>query len=125
MERVLGVGGIFFKSKDPSRLRRWYQKHLGLAVDDFGGAIFSAQKGDVTVWSAFDDDSTSFKPSRARFMVNFRVENLDRMLAQLRKGRCKVDPTVQDSEFGRFGWVMDPDGNRVELWEPPKKKAKR
>ncbi|MBS2030162.1 MAG: VOC family protein [Deltaproteobacteria bacterium] len=121
MERVQGIGGVFFKCRRPEQLQRWYEKHLGVPLHN-GYVLFSAKAKDQTLWAPFPAKTDYFKPSRAPFIINFRVNNLDRMLAQLRKAKCKVDAKVEASEFGRFGWVMDPEGNRVELWEPPKRK---
>ena len=129
--RVTGIGGIFFKAQDAPKLRAWYQKHLGLPIEPWGGWAFPwrdakrpAQQGQ-TVWSAFDGDSTYFKPSKKPFMINYRVENLARVLAELKKEGVAVDEKIEESEFGKFGWVMDPEGHRIELWEPPKPRRKR
>ncbi len=124
MEKVLGVGGIFFKAKDPKALAEWYRTRLGVDVEDWGGAVFRWKELDPrgtahTVWSPFAADTKYFDPSPASFMVNFRVADLDRMLTQLRAAGAEVDARIETSEFGRFGWVMDPEGNRLELWQPP------
>lgn len=125
MKRVVGIGGIFFKSKDPEALRAWYRTHLGMDIQDWGGMAFPwctpehPNPDGSTIWSVFEDSSPYFVPSEAPFMVNYRVEDLDAVLAALRAEGCDVDPKTEESEFGKFGWVMDPDGNRVELWEPP------
>jgi len=120
MKRVVGIGGVFIKARNPEELRAWYQRHLGIDVQDWGGSTFPWNKPDgVTVWSIFPDTSDYFAPSRAPFMVNYVVEDLHAVLAALRTEGCEVDPKVEDSEFGSFGWVMDPEGNRVELWQPP------
>jgi catechol 2,3-dioxygenase-like lactoylglutathione lyase family enzyme len=121
MERVLGVGGIFFKAKDPAKLKAWYRDHLGLPFDEQGETMFSGQEDPdpFLVWSPFPTDTTYFEPSKAPFMINFRVKNLHAMLAQLRAAGAAVDEKVQEVSFGKFGWVMDPEGNRIELWEPP------
>ncbi|AKU90801.1 VOC family protein [Vulgatibacter incomptus] len=122
-----GIGGIFFKSKDPKALSRWYADHLGVPVEPWGGASFKwrehegAGQDASTVWSPFPADTTYFEPSQAPFMINFRVDDLDRMLEQLRRAGIAVDEPREESEYGRFGWLMDPDGNRIELWEPPKR----
>jgi predicted enzyme related to lactoylglutathione lyase len=121
MERVIGVGGIFFKAKDPAKLKAWYRDHLGLPSDEHGEMVF-ATKGDpgpCLVWSPFPADTNYFEPSKAPFMLNFRVKNLNAMLAQLRAAGAEVDEKVQEAPYGKFGWVMDPEGNRVELWEVP------
>ncbi len=124
MQRVRGIGGIFWKARDPKALAAWYRDHLGVPVEDWGGASFKWAEHDArgdasTVWSPFAADTHYFEPSQATFMVNFRVDDLDAMLAQLRALGDSVDPKVDESEFGRFGWVMDPEGNRIELWQPP------
>ena len=124
MQHVTGIGGIFFKARDPKALAEWYQSHLGLTLEPWGGSVFRWQtatnpKGQgSTVWSAFDADTGYFAPSTASFMVNYRVDDLDAMLAQLRAAGCAVDAKVESSEQGRFGWVIDPEGNKVELWQP-------
>jgi len=115
MERVLGIGGIFFKSPDPEALRAWYAKHLGIPEESYGH-MFTGPSD--TVWSPFEQGTDYFAPSEKPFMINYRVENLDRMLAQLREGGVKVDDNIGDYDYGRFGWAMDPDGNRFELWQP-------
>lgn len=126
MKRVTGIGGIFFKAKDPKGLAEWYQQHLGLPVEPWGGAPmrWSEDNSDgsgVTIWSPFKEDTTYFAPSSASFMINYRVENLHELLATLKAEGCQVDDKVEESEFGKFGWVMDPEGNRVELWQPPER----
>jgi predicted enzyme related to lactoylglutathione lyase len=120
MKRVTGIGGIFFKAKDPVVLRAWYQKHLGIDVQDWGGAAFSwGTSGGTTIWNATDGSGDYFAPSTANFMVNYRVADLHALLAALRAEGCTVLDKVDDSEFGKFGWVIDPEGSKVELWEPP------
>ncbi len=125
MQRVTGIGGIFIKAENPEQLREWYRQHLGIAIEDWGGTAFrwsgpdNPQGVGTTVWSLFAGDSEYFAPSRARFMVNYRVADLHALLAALRAEGCEVDAKVEESEFGKFGWVMDPEGNRVELWQPP------
>ncbi len=122
MERVIGIGGIFFKSPDPEALCAWYRTHLGMDIQAWGGISFESQASAPpasTQWCVFDAGSSYFAPSTAAFMVNYRVRDLDALLAALRAEGCEVDPKTDASEFGKFGWVMDPDGNRIELWEPP------
>lgn len=125
MKRVTGIGGVFFKSKDPKALGRWYRDHLGIDVEEWGGAIFrwnspgNPSGSGTTVWSPFKHNTDYFEPSTASFMINYRVEDLHALLALLRTEGCNVDDKVEESEYGKFGWVMDPDGNRIELWEPP------
>jgi catechol 2,3-dioxygenase-like lactoylglutathione lyase family enzyme len=123
MKRVVGIGGIFFKAKNPEKLREWYRDHLGFNVDNWGGVVFQPNghgENEKTVWSLFSADSNYFAPSTQAFMINYRVDDLHAVLALLRSEGCAVDAKVDESEFGKFGWVMDPEGNRVELWEPPK-----
>ncbi|MFZ3003182.1 MAG: VOC family protein [Undibacterium umbellatum] len=123
MKRVVGIGGVFFKAKDPQALSAWYRDHLGFDLSEWGGAVFDANGSDKdakTAWSLFPPDSTYFAPSTQPFMINYRVEDLHTLLTALRAEGCDVDAKVDDSEYGKFGWVMDPEGNRVELWEPPK-----
>ena len=117
MERVVGIGGIFLRSPDPEALRAWYGTHLGIEISDWGGSVFVADTGDATVWSIFPADS-EYWPGGQQTMVNYRVRDLDVMLAQLRDAGIEVDERVEEQEFGRFGWAADPDGNRFELWEP-------
>lgn len=121
MEQVTGIGGIFLKARDPDGLAQWYRDHLGVPVAD--GATYatfaSEEGGEMAVWATFPEDTEYFHPSSVPFMVNFRVRNLDAMLAQLREAEVEVDERIEDSEYGRFGWIMDPEGNRIELWQPP------
>ncbi|MEO5722218.1 MAG: VOC family protein [Chthoniobacterales bacterium] len=127
MERVLGVGGIFFKANDPEKLAEWYRKHLGVPVEEWGGASFqegaaaerTPRRQSHLVWSPFAADTTYFAPSEKSFMINFRVHDLDALLAQLRSEGVNVEEKTEESEFGKFGWLMDPEGTRIELWEPP------
>ena len=126
MKRVTGIGGVFFKAKDPERLRAWYQKHLGLEFDNYGSVSFASpdseeeRKTAITVWSLFPADTKYFQPSDAPFMLNYRVENLDELLTQLKSEGVEVDERREDYDYGRFGWIMDPEGNRIELWQPGK-----
>ena len=123
MKRVTGIGGIFFKAKDPAGLRAWYQEHLGIDVQTWGGAAFTwtdesgRPTGGTTVWSV--GDGSYFAPSGSPFMVNYRVADLAELLQALREEGCRVLDKTEESEFGKFGWVMDPEGNKVELWQPP------
>jgi predicted enzyme related to lactoylglutathione lyase len=125
MRRVTGIGGIFFSAKDPKALGAWYKKHLGIDVQDWGGAAFewadatgNALKG-TTAWSVEKADTKHFAPSKSNFMVNYRVEDLTALLKALREEGCNVLDKTDDGEYGKFGWVMDPEGNKVELWQPP------
>ena len=125
MKRVTGIGGIFFKSTDPKALGAWYKKHLGIDVQEWGGAAFDWKGSDnpdgvgTTAWSLFAADTDHFAPSPAPFMINYRVDDLHALLAALRAEGVRVDEKVDESEFGKFGWVIDPEGNKVELWQPP------
>jgi len=125
-QRVVGIGGTFFRSKRPRELADWYQKHLGIAVEN-NVAIFTwrprknLKRVGHTVWSLFPDDTRYFGSKRQKFMLNYRVRDLDEILAQLRKGKVHVLKKVEESEYGRFAWATDPEGNRFELWEPPKR----
>ena len=124
MERVTGIGGIFFKANDPEQLTAWYQPHLGFTPESANVVTFQWHEHDQpeqagsTVWSPFPRDTTYFAPSDKPFMINYRVRNLDRMLAQLRDAGVPVDARIAELPFGRFGWCSDPEGNRIELWEP-------
>ena len=119
-EAVLGIGGVFFKAKDPAALAAWYREHLGLPVEagQTYGSLASGGAGEETVWSTFPADTPYFGPGPAPFMVNYRVRDLDAMLAQLRAAGAQVDEKVEDYDYGRFGWATDPEGNRFELWQP-------
>ena len=123
MKRVTGIGGVFFKAKDPSALRAWYKTHLGIDVQDWGGAAFTWADADgnpikgTTAWLV-EAPGDHFAPSKAPFMINYRVDDLAALLAALRAEGCNVLEKTDDSEFGKFGWVIDPEGNKVELWQP-------
>ena len=121
MKRVTGIGGIFFKAKDAPALRAWYQRHLGIDVQDWGGTAFmwGDTDGGMTVWSVNPATSDQFAPSNASFMINYRVDDLHALLAALKAEGCHVMDEVQEYEYGKFGWVIDPEGNKVELWQPP------
>lgn len=125
MKRVTGIGGIFFQAKDPIALRAWYQKHLDIDVQEWGGTAFTWTDGTgnptngTTVWSIGAASGDNFAPSTSTFMINYRVEDLAALLQALREDGCNVLEKTDDSEFGKFGWVMDPEGNKVELWQPP------
>jgi len=124
MAKVTGIGGIFFKSKgDPTVLAAWYQEHLGLTLEPWGGAILKwpddkANDDGLTVWSLASADSEWFAPSRSSFMINYRVDDLVALLEQLQGAGVEVVSGPESHENGKFAWIMDPDGNKVELWEP-------
>jgi hypothetical protein len=126
-QRVTGIGGIFFKAKNPGKLGAWYAKHLGLPVNkEWCGCSFpwrdakNPKKKGYSVWSVFEKNNDYFGTSKQPFMINYRVTNLKKVLAQLKKEGVRVDPKTEESEFGKFGWARDGEGNRIELWEPPK-----
>ena len=125
MEKVQGVGGVFFRSRgDKAALLAWYRDVLGIPVASWGGFNFRWQdmhRSDdaSTTWSVFDADTDYFGRADQQWMVNFRVEDLDAMLAQVRAAGGGVDERIEDGEYGRFGWVTDPQGHRIELWQPP------
>ena len=123
MERVQGIGGIFFKAQDPVGLREWYSRHLGIKLEAWGGAVMPTGAGQnnpgYQIWSLFPADTEYFTPGSATFMINYRVVDLRGLLAVLREEGCQVDDRVEESEQGIFGWVVDPEGNRIELWQPP------
>jgi predicted enzyme related to lactoylglutathione lyase len=124
MAKITGIGGVFLKCKgDNAELAQWYQKHLGMPLDDFGGAVLkwpddSAEDGGLTVWHLAKNDSQWFSPSSSSFMINYRVDKLGEMLEQLRAEGVEVIGGPESHENGKFAWIMDPDGNKVELWEP-------
>jgi predicted enzyme related to lactoylglutathione lyase len=117
VERVLGIGGVFLRGRDPVALRAWYAEQLGVPVEDWGGFPFRAEQDDVTVWSVFPADSDYWDQAKDA-MINFRVRDLEAMLAQLRAGGAPVDEKRHEDENGSFGWTTDPEGNRIELWQP-------
>lgn len=126
MRRVTGIGGIFFQARDPQALRAWYAKHLGIEVQDWGGATFpwadaqGQSAAGSTTWSVGAAGSEQFAPGGAPFMINYRVQNLAALLQALRAEGCQVlDRTDESTDYGSFGWVIDPEGNKVELWQPP------
>ena len=125
MRRVTGIGGIFFKAKDAPALQAWYKRHLGMDVQDWGGAVFTGTDdegkpvGGTTVWSVASAETDQFAPSNSTFMVNYRVDDLHALVKALREEGCNVLENVDDSDYGKFAWVIDPEGNKVELCEPP------
>ena len=125
MKRVTGIGGIFFKAKDAPALQAWYKRHLGIDVQSWGGTAFSwtdadgKPSGGMTTWSIGSVEGDQFAPSAAPFMINYRVDDLRGLIAALKAEGCNVLEKIDDSEYGKFGWVIDPEGNKVELWEPP------
>jgi len=124
MARVTGIGGVFFKSTaDQARLAAWYRDNLGLALEAWGGAILrwpddKAEDGGLTVWHVAERETKWFDPSPASFMINYRVDDLGEMLAQLTKNGVAVVQGPELHENGKFAWILDPEGNKIELWEP-------
>ena len=124
MAKVTGIGGVFFKSAGKgSDLAEWYQKNLGLTLEPWGGSILKwsddkADDGGITVWNAADHDTKWFNPSESSFMINYRVDNMDEMLEHLKGNGVEIVSGPESHENGKFAWIMDPDGNKVELWEP-------
>ena len=118
VERVTGIGGVFQRAGQAASLRDWYAEHLGIDISDWGTKQFEWTPGGSTVWALFEHDSDYFGRPEQAFMVNFRVADLDAMLAQLRAAGAEVADAVEESEYGRFGWAVDPEGTRFELWEP-------
>ena len=125
MKRVTGIGGIFFKAKDAPALQAWYKRHLAIDVQEWGGTAFTWADSDgkptagTTIWSIGPEEGGQFAPSKASFMVNYRVDDLHAVVAALKAEGCNVLDKIDDSEYGKFAWVIDPEGNKVELWEPP------
>jgi predicted enzyme related to lactoylglutathione lyase len=125
MERVTGLGGLFFKAEDPEALYTWYENHLGLTRGSDEAVTFRWRQHDDkekearTVWGIFPETTQYFNPSRASFMMNFRVADLDALLQALQEEGVEIYPHREDYEYGCFAWIMDPEGNRIELWEPP------
>ena len=118
MERVTGIGGVFLRARDNAALAAWYSEHLGIELEEWGGAVFKASGGDVLVWSPFPADTEYFGRPEQQAMVNYRVSDLDAMVSQLRAAGVEAEDP-QETELGRFAWATDPEGNRFELWQPP------
>lgn len=124
MAKVTGIGGVFIKAKSDSKaLAAWYQQHLGMKLESYGAAILRwsddhAEDKGVTVWTTAKPDSDWFSPSESSFMINYRVDNLDELLAQLRAANVEIVKGPESHENGKFAWILDPDRNKVELWEP-------
>ena len=120
-KRVTGLGGFFFKTKNPDETKKWYKDHLGLPVDDYGCTFWwKDTKGNdcSTQWSPFKEDTDYFSPSTKQFMMNFRVENLHDLLATLKEEGVTIVGQVEENDYGKFGWILDLEGNKIELWEP-------
>jgi predicted enzyme related to lactoylglutathione lyase len=123
MARVTGIGGIFLRARDPKALSAWYGRHLGIQLTEWGGAQFLwsdevPPTTGSTAWSIFPADTKYFGSGPQPYMVNYRVDDLDALLARLEAAGVPIDPHRDDSDYGRFAWITDPEGNRVELWQP-------
>jgi len=121
--KVTGIGGIFFQSKNPKESREWYGKNLGLAIDDYGSAFEfrNANRPDeinYLRWSPFEEGTDYFKPSEKEFMINYRVQNIDGLVKKLRENGVNILDDIEEFEYGKFIHIMDPEGNKIELWEP-------
>lgn len=124
MDRVTGLGGVFFKSENPKETMAWYRRHLGLDSEDWGGLAFrwreekAPEEIGYTVWSSFPASTDYFAPSDLPYMCNFRVADLDRLIAMLREEGVEIVEGVQEHPNGKFAWIRDPEGRKIELWEP-------
>lgn len=121
MKRVTGIGGIFFKSEDPDAQKAWYKNHLGIPTDQYGWTFWWRDENGKkcsTQWSPMNDDTTYFSPSKKQFMFNFRVDDLIALLAVLKEEGVTIVGEVEEYSYGKFGWILDPEGNKIELWEP-------
>ena len=124
MAKVTGIGGVFFKTRNRDALMKWYADHFGIPPAHEGSFMLPQTEGNYSVLGLFTADTTYFGPSRNAFMINLQVDDLDGMVRQLRTAGIVPEP-IQDYDYGRFTWVMDPEGNRVELWAQPLKRARR
>lgn len=119
MNRIIGLGGVFFKAKNPKALAAWYEKHLGFSFNGTTYTDFPLSGRGFNVLSFFPEDTKYLAPSESSFMLNFRVEDLDSLLKILREEGVHVFDETEDGEFGKFGWILDLEGNKIELWQPP------
>ena len=120
-KRVTGIGGLFFKTADPQKTKDWYKTHLGFNTDDLSYTFWwkdEEGKKASTQWSPFKEDTKYFEPSQQDFMFNFRVENLVELLEELKKEGVTIIGDIEEYDYGKFGWILDNDGNKIELWEP-------
>ena len=123
MKKVTGIGGIFFKTKDPEKMKEWYNKNLGLATNEYG-SVFEFPESDkpenkaYSVWSPFKDDTEYFQPSEKEFMINYRVENIEKLVEELREAGVTICDEIETYEYGKFVHILDPENNKIELWEP-------
>jgi predicted enzyme related to lactoylglutathione lyase len=123
MKKVTGIGGVFFQCKDPDAIKAWYKTHLGLETDQYG-TTFEWRQGDdstkkgFTQWSPFQESTDYFEPSKREFMINYRVENLEQLVAQLRAEGVTIFDEIEAFDYGKFVHILDVEGNKIELWEP-------
>lgn len=123
MKKVTGIGGVFFKCKEPEKIREWYRTHLGLPTDEYGASMLwrehsQPEKTSMTQWSPFPENTDYFKPSDKSFMINYRVENLELLLEELRREGVTIVDEISSYSYGKFVHILDPEGNCIELWEP-------
>jgi predicted enzyme related to lactoylglutathione lyase len=123
IKKVTGIGGIFFKCKDPKKLKEWYKEHLGLNTGQYGTVFAWYQGADSTKkgfsqWSPFKETTKYFEPSTKEFMINYRVENMEWLVGELKKGGVTITDTIESYDYGKFVHIMDLEGNKIELWEP-------
>ena len=120
-KRVTGIGGLFFKTDNPKRVKEWYKRHLGFNTDDYGCTFWWKDKDGKdcsTQWSPFINETKYFEPSKKNFMFNYRVENLVELLKVLKEEGVTIVGDIEEYNYGKFGWILDPEGNKIELWEP-------
>lgn len=121
MAKAVGVGGVFLKASDPQKLSAWYAEHLGIAGQDGGTLAFDGPESmGMTVFAHFPESTKYFGEGSQQAMLNFRVDDLDALLAQLSAANVRIDPNREEYDYGRFAWIWDPEGNRIELWQPPR-----
>lgn len=123
MKKVTGIGGIFFKSEDPEKIKEWYHENLGLVIDAYGSPFEfrnanNPEKINYLQWSPFKNDTKYFEPSKKDFMINYRVDNLDLLVEELKKNEVTICDEIESFDYGKFIHILDPDGNKIELWEP-------
>lgn len=123
MAKVTGIGGVFFKCEDPEDTKKWYRDNLGIEAGEYGHTFWwkedhKPNNTGCTVWSTFSKDSNYFNPGKQEFMINYRVDNLVELLAQLKRNGIEQEGEMEEFDYGKFAWIMDPDGRKIELWEP-------
>lgn len=123
MKKVTGIGGIFFKCKDPKKMKEWYKTNLGFNTNDFGAVFEWYQGADTTkkgstIWSPFAENTKYFEPSTKDFMINYRVENLEALVEELKKANVTIVDKIETYDYGKFIHILDAEGNKIELWEP-------